>query len=225
MGRSKFWYLTNLGLDERLPEQVYRELRERARLERWGHRADIFRQEDTDDVSLVVEGRVGLQESGRHTAILLGRGDLFGHAHQGPTQHDLTLRAEDDTMLAVLSPDEFRDVVSPHLGKLATRVGLFTKRRDIWVPIEPLLFTTPKRRLAHILLHLVEQEGASRETSADIPVKLPPRKLADLSGIDPSRVRELLSFFKEAQILELGRGQTRVLSLDELRDIADGHDP
>ncbi|MGM0555383.1 MAG: Crp/Fnr family transcriptional regulator [Myxococcota bacterium] len=222
MGLSKFWYLTNLGLHQRLPDDVYRELREQARLERWGHRADIFRQDDRDDVSLVMEGRVGLQESGRHSPILLGRGDLFGHVHQRPTQHDLTLRAEDDTMLAVLSPDEFREVVAPHLGKLATRVGLFTKRRDIWMPVEPLLFTTPKRRLAHILLHLVEQEGATGETSAKIPVKLAARKLADLSGINPSRVRELLSFFKEAQILELGRGQTRVLSLDELRAIADG---
>jgi CRP-like cAMP-binding protein len=222
MGQSKFWYLTNLDLAERLPADVLRALRERATLERWGHRADIFRQEDADDVSLILEGRVGLQESGRHSEVVLRAGDLFGHAHRGPTQQDLTLRARDDTTLAVLSPDEFREVVTPHLGTLATRVGLFTKRRDIWVPVEPLLFTTPRRRIAHILLHLVEQEGATEETSAQIPVKLPPRKLADLSGINPSRVRELLEYFKEAQILELGRGQTRVLSLEDLRAIADG---
>lgn len=222
MGQSKFWYLTKLNLHDRLPREAYEDLRERATLERWGHRADIFRSDETDDVSLILEGRVGLQESGRHSEVLLNQGDLFGHAHEGPTQQDLTLRARDDTTLAVLSPEEFRDVVTPHLGRLATRVGLFTKRRDIWVPVEPLLFTTPRRRIAHILLHLVEQEGATQESSAHIPVKLPPRKLADLSGIDPARVRELLNFFQEAQILELGRGETRVLSLGELRDIADG---
>ena len=220
MPRPKYWYLQDLDLDQRLPHNVYEELIEEARVERWGHKADIHRAPDDQDISLVLEGRVALQEANPRDVISLAEGDLFGHAHDAETDSQLTLKALDDTTLAVIPRGEFRDRVTEHLGDLDTRVGLFTKRRDIWVPVEPLLFTTPRRRLAQILLHLVELEGEKNGREAQVPARLPPRKLSDLSGIERSRVRELLKFFREQQLLELGAGHTRIIDLDELRRIA-----
>ena len=60
MPLPKFWYLQDLHIDERLPDEVLDTLRERARLERWGHRADIFRARDDAGVSIVLEGNVWL---------------------------------------------------------------------------------------------------------------------------------------------------------------------
>ncbi|QDG53349.1 Crp/Fnr family transcriptional regulator [Persicimonas caeni] len=221
MHLPKFWYLRDLRIDERLPSDVLDTLRQRARLERWGHRADIFRSPDDADVSVVLEGNVWLQDRSRADEVGLGRGDIFGKANGELDHKDLILRAHDDTLLAVVSPEEFRQMVTPHLGRLQTKVGMFHKRRDLWVPVQPLLFTTPKCRLAKVLLHLVETEGSVDDDGRGLlGMRLQPRKLADLTGVNPQRVKRILASLETDKILELGRSGTRVWDLDELRRIA-----
>ncbi len=221
MQLPKFWYLQDLHLDERLPDDVLEALQANARLERWGHHAEIFRARDDSDVSIVLEGRVWLQDIGRAAETTLARGDVFGKAN-GALDHDgLVLRAHDDTLLAVLTRDDFRAMVVPHLGRLETRVGLFRKRRDIWVPVQPLLFTTPRCRMAKVLLHLVETEGSLDEDGhGQLGMRLQPRKLADLTGVDPQRVRQVIEALEYDKIVEQGRGQTRIWDLESLRHIA-----
>ncbi len=221
MHLPKFWYLQDLRIDDRLPNEVLDTLRERGRLERWGHRADIFRAPDDSGVSIVLEGNVWLQDTRRADEVALARGDIFGKANGELEHKDLILRAHDDTLLAVVSPEEFRQMVAPHLGRLETRIGMFHNRRDIWVPVQPLLFTTPKCRLAKVLLHLVETEGTlDEEGHGELAMRLQHRKLADLTGVNPQRVKRILESLENDKILELGRGGTRIWALDELRRIA-----
>lgn len=223
MHLPKFWYLRNLNIDERLPDEVLDHLRDTARLERWGHRADIFRSPDDRDVSVVLDGSVWLQDKRRADEVTLSRGDLFGKAVGGDDHDDLILQAYDDTLLAAVPREEFRDLVVPHLGRLQTRVGLFHRRRDLWVPVRPLLFTTPRSRLAKVLLHLVETEGDLQDDSkAHLDLKLQPRKLADLTGVSRERVKEVLESLEEQRILEANRGDTRIWNLDQLRRLARG---
>jgi hypothetical protein len=221
MHLPKFWYLRDLRIDERLPDDVLDTLTKGARLERWGHRANIFRADDDADVSIVLEGTVWLQDTRRADEVALGRGDLFGKTNGDLEHKDLILRAHDDTLLAVVTADEFRKLVAPHLGRLQTRVGMFYKRRDIWVPVQPLLFTTPRSRLAKVLLHLVETEGSLDDHGhGQLGLGLQPRKLAELSGVDPQRVKRVLDALEYDKILECGRADLRVFKLDELRQIA-----
>ena len=223
MHLPKFWYLQDLHIDERLPTEALERLQEKARLERWGHRADIFRSNDDSDVSIVLEGNVWLQDTRRADEIALGRGDIFGKANGELEHKDLILRAHDDTLLAVVSPEEFRQMVNPHLGRLQTRVGMFHKRRDIWVPVQPLLFTTPRGRLAKVLLHLVEVEGSlDGDGHGRLDMKLQPKKLAELTGVNPQRVKRIIETLEHEKLIELGRGETRIWNLDELRRIAQG---
>ncbi len=217
----KFWYLQDLHIDERLPNEVLEALTERARLERWGHHANIFRAPDDSDVSVVLDGNVWLQDARRAAEVTLGRGDVFGKAKGNLEHKDLVLRARDDTLLAVMPREEFRQMVIPHLGRLETRVGLFHKRRDLWVPVQPLLFTTPRSRLAKVLLHLVETEGSLDDDGhGRLDLKLQPRKLAELTGVDRERVRRVIQALEQEKLLELGRGGARIWDLDELRRIA-----
>jgi CRP/FNR family transcriptional regulator, cyclic AMP receptor protein len=220
MPHPKFWYLHNLNVDQRLPDDVLDTLTEQARLERWGHRADIFRRGDDSDVSVVLEGSVWLQDARRSEQVALSRGDLFGRANAELEPRDLILRAHDDTLLAVVPREDFREMVVPHLGRLQTRVGLFHKRRDLWVPVPPLLFTTPRSRLAKVLLHLVETEGSLDGGHGRLDLSLQPRKLADLTGVGRDRLRDVLAAFEHEEILELGRGETKIWDLDKLREIA-----
>jgi CRP-like cAMP-binding protein len=221
MHLPSFWYLRDLRINERLPDEVLETLTERARLERWGHHANIFRAEDDADVSIVLEGSVWLQDTRRSEEVSLGRGDLFGKTNGERGHKDLILRAHDDTLLAVVTPEKFRQLVAPHLGRLQTRVGMFYKRRDIWVPVQPLLFTTPRSRLAKVLLHLVETEGSLDDDGhGQLGMGLQPRKLAELTGVDPQRVKRVLKSLEVDKILECGRADLRVWKLDELRRIA-----
>ena len=220
MHLPKFWYLRDLNLDERLPGEVLDRLRREARLERWGHQADIFRAADDADVSIVLEGKVWLQDIEPADEVGLDRGDIFGKANGELEHEDLLLRAYDDTLLAVIPRQMFRELVVPHLGRLETKVGLFRKRRGLWVPVRPLLFTTPRSRLAKVLLHLVETEGELDGGQGRLDIKLAPRKLADLTGVDRGRLRQVLEMLQQDKILELGRGETRIWDLDELRRIA-----
>lgn len=219
----KFWYLRDLGIDERLPDEVLEGLRERARLERWGHRADIFRATSDLDVSVVLDGSVWLQDAERADEVALTRGDIFGMAAREAEHGDLLLQAHDDTLLARMPREEFREMVAPHLGRLETSVGLFHRRRDLWVPVRPLLFTTPKSRLAKVLLHLVETEGdLDDEETARLDLTLQPRKLSDLTGVSRERVKEVLASLEEERILEANRGDMRIWELEELRRLARG---
>jgi CRP-like cAMP-binding protein len=221
MARPKFWYLRRLHVDERLPDDVREALGANARLERWGHQADIFRGPADSGVSIILKGRVWLRDYERAREIALLRGDIFGRADFEVDPANLSLRAHDDTLIAVLDREEFAEMIVPHLGRLSTRVGLFRKRRDLWVPVQPLLFTTPTVRLAKVLLHLVETEGALDERGhGELAMRLEARSLAELTGVDPVRVRNVLKALERQKILERGRSGTRIWDLDTLRQVA-----
>lgn len=222
MQESRFWYLRRMNVDERLPADVGAELRSRAQLERWGHHADIFRGPADSNVSIVLKGRVWLQDHENAPTVGLLRGDVFGRVDTQVPSADLSLRAHDDTLLAVLSREEFGEMVVPHLGDLSTRVGRFRKRRDLWVPVEPLLFTATGARLAKVLLHLVETEGELNEEEgfARLKMKLRAKWLAKLTAVDPMTVRRELQALEINKVLERGDDGELVWDLESLGRLA-----
>lgn len=222
MGESKFWYLRRLNVGDRLPADVQAELRSRARLERWGHHADIFRGPADSGVSIVLKGRVWLQDHEGAPAVSLLQGDIFGRTDTQVPSAELDLRAHDDTLLAVLSRDEFQQLVVPHLGELSTRVGRFRKRRDLWVPVKPLLFTASGARLAKVLLHLIETEGVRGETEgfARLEMKLRARSLAKLSAVDPTTVRRELEALELNNILKRSNDGASIWDVEILERVA-----
>lgn len=230
MAQPRFWYLRRLQVDQRLPEQALETLEERARLERWGHQADIYRAADDPSVSIVLSGRVWLKGGAAELKVPLNQGDIFGRVLQAEPDSAQGGRAEpaatrlhawDDTLLAVLDREEFKELVQPHLGRLSTKVGAFRKRRDIWVPVGPLLFTGPAERMAKVLLHLAQTEGEiDAEGRARLLMKREARKLAALTGFNPTRVRKVLEALEVDNILRRAGGELWIRDIDELREVA-----
>jgi len=226
MPESRFWFLRRLNIDARLPAEVRAELRERAQLERWGHHADIFRAPADSGVSIVLKGRVWLQDHDDAPPVGLLRGDIFGRVDTETPAAQLNLRAHDDTLLAVLSREEFGEMVVPHLGELSTRVGRFRKRRDLWVPVKPLLFTPSGARLAKVLLYLVDTVGEldEEEGLARMKMKLRAGWLAKLTGVDPLTVRRELEALEINKILERGSDGELVWDVESLGRLAQSED-
>ncbi|AWV88432.1 Crp/Fnr family transcriptional regulator [Bradymonas sediminis] len=222
MPESRFWYLRQLNVDQRLPADVGAELRSRAQLERWGHHADIFRGPADSGVSIVLKGRVWLQDRPDAAPVGLLRGDIFGRVDTELPADELSLRAHDDTLLAVLSREEFGELVEPHLGGVSTKVGRFRKRRDLWVPVKPLLFTDAGSRLAKVLLHLVKTEGELNEDEglARLRMKLQAKWLAKLSSVDPMTVRRELEALEVNRILERGSDGELIWDVESLGRMA-----
>lgn len=221
MAQPGFWYLRRLHADDRLPSSAREALSDIGRLERWGHQAEIYREPADTSVSIVIKGQVWLQDLERGQRVGLLRGDLFGRVAAADGTATSALRAHDDTLLAVLEREAFAEQIVPYLGNLSTRVGRFRKRRDLWVPVQPLLFTAPSARMAKVLLHLVETQGViDEEGYARLAVKLEARNLAALTGVDPGRVRKVLESLEVAQILERGNAELFIRDLDTLRQVA-----
>lgn len=221
MAQPKFWYLRHFHVDTRLPAQARDALGDFARLERWGHHADIYREPGDTSVSIILKGQVWLQDRERGQKVDLLRGDLFGRVAGADDAAAPVPRAHDDTLLAVLEREVFAERIVPHLGNLSTKVGRFRKRRDLWVPVQPLLFTAPSARTAKVLLHLVETQGAIDEQGyARLAMKLEARSLAALTGVDPARVRKVLESLEVARILERGNAEIFIRDMDTLRQVA-----
>ena len=237
MDYPKYWYLRRLQLDQRLPDEAREALHERARLERWGHEAQIYRDAEDPTISIVLQGRVWLRSPELTRKIPLVSGDIFGRVLNGrdlaetaTSSEELdaqpTLRAWDDTLLAVLERDEFSELVEPHLGRLSTRVGTFRKRRDLWVPVRPLLFTEPAERMAKVLLYLAREDGRRATSAIDeaghaqFMLRLEARKLAALTGFNPARVREVLDALEVDNILRRAGADLMIEDIGLLRQIA-----
>lgn len=220
MEHTQFWYLRGVALLTKLPGEALAALREGARLERWGHRAKVHRGSASADISVILRGGVTARAPSGDVVVRLREGDLFGFSPATHARSESAVWAADETTLAVTNQEVFRQIVEPYFDRLQTRAGLFGRRRELWVPLEPLLFAPSRERMARVLLHLVEREGEARAGAVQMPLRLRPRELADLAGVDPRKVREILAFFERAKLVELGRGYTRVLSLDDLRAVA-----
>jgi CRP-like cAMP-binding protein len=214
----KLWYIRGLPLfsgDSDLAER----LRTVGRVERWGHRAAIAHREDPTEVQVILSGHVELAD-GLHDAVTrLSPGDVFGEL--GDSSAESILRAYDNVLIASLRRTAFEEQTKDRLGELATIVG-FVRRRSLSVPVASLLYTTPRRRIAGVLLHFVESAGSLEDDRGELDFVPSNRSLARLSGLADPTVSDIVNAYSRDRVVEVGRTNLVIPSLERIRQLAIG---
>lgn len=216
----KLWYIRGLDLFTDASEDLYEELRDQGRIERWGHRAQIAHREEPGELQIVLRGRIELRDGATATTLRLNTGDVYGDTGGGQSD-DAQLRAYDDTVVVALSRPDFEELAAEQLGYLQTQIGI-VRRRNLAVPVSTLLYTTPERRLAKVLTHIIETYGTVREDEGRLDASPKARNLARLSGLADPTVSDIFDAMRRDRIVEVGKTELVIPSLDRMRELALG---
>jgi CRP-like cAMP-binding protein len=216
--KPQIWYFRGLGLHERAPDDVLATLREQGRLERWGHQARIHRPGRGDEVYVVLDGNVYVHDASRESKpVRLRTGDLFGETDLGDDADALETHAFDDTTIVAAPRDLFDEVIRHRTGEMTTRSGIITGRKELVVPVAPLLYTTPAQRLARVLLHLAESRDALDGAGAELDIRLKSKKLGDLTGVVPEHAKKAVELLEKRGLIVPRRRSTLLPNVERLR--------
>lgn len=214
----KLWYIKGLPLFAASADLAQR-LKLIGRVERWGHRANVALRADPGEVQVVIAGGVELSDGRYDSLALLSPGDVFGDF--GTSDRACTLRAHDDLLIASFDRETFEHETSAHLGVLRANVGV-VRRRELTVPVSSLLYTAPTLRLANVLLHVAQAIGTVDGDCATLDFQPRPRGLARVSGLADPTVSDIVEAFKRDRIVEVGRTQLVIPSIERMRQLAIG---
>lgn len=214
--QPKLWYIRGLPLFTDAGDLAER-LRTIGRVERWGHRANVILPNDPREVRVVLSGQAELAD-GRYDALTrLTAGDVFGELRADEAAY--TLKAYDDLLIASLPRDLFESETSGALGEFRARVGRL-RRLSLAMPVGPLLYTAPQRRLSNVLLHFAESVGAIDGDEGRLGFVPNRRALARLSGLADPTVSDIVDGFRRDQIVKVGRTELVIPSIEQMRKLA-----
>ncbi|WP_158542275.1 Crp/Fnr family transcriptional regulator [Lujinxingia litoralis] len=209
--RANIWRFRGLITGQQA-EAAFRELRERGRVERWGHAARIHLEGEHDELIVVLSGRVMV---GRE--LRLGRGDAFA-PFSGESQEVIPeARAHQETTIVVMERDELRDIVEPILRERAVVSGSIFNRQELRVPLAPLLRSSASTRLGQVILEIVERYGEHQTENLRRAPALSTAQLASLAGLERERTRRALTLLERAGLIARSRGALTVRDLEGLR--------
>lgn len=222
MHTPKLWYVKGLGL-ERAKTDLLGDIREKGRVERWGHRAEIHHRDEPSEVYVVLRGSIDVQDGAHDVVLRLRPGDVYGETGETDAEpgHRARVQAFDDTTISALDRAKFDELTGSKLGRLVAPVGI-VRRQTVGVPASMLLYTTPQRRLAKILLHLVETYGDVDDDHGRLSFGLKSRNLARVSGLAPRSVSDIFDAMQRERVVEVGRTELVIPSLDLMRELAIG---
>ncbi len=225
------WFFRGLSLHERLPNSTLETLRQRGRMERWGHRAVIDHDPASMALYVLLDGNVYVRELDRAGRVKLKPGDVFGALAAPPDFYeedalvasspdsDLLL-AHDDTTLVSLDRGVFDEVAARHLGTTSASMRSLRGSTAVDVPVNPLLYTSPVKRFAKALLHLAETQGVIDGDSAAIDVPMRSRAFASLLGLDTERLTRALQHLEVRGAIGVEGRRLIIPSLERLRVMA-----
>lgn len=208
----RFWYVRGLSLDQAIGAELQRE----GRVERWGHRASVQLRDDPDEVQTVLDGRLSLTDGEFEARPLLTQGDVFGLVT--PDEQAGELHALDDLKIVTVRRDFFEELLRERAGELAANVGL-VRRTRLSVPVESLWYSTPRHRVAKLLLRVIEAVGRTSDGIGTLDFVPRTKILARLSGLAEPTVSAIVEDMQRHQIVAIHRGRMDA-SLEMLRAIA-----
>lgn len=193
------WHIEESGVLQRWQE----DLRTHGRMRRWGHRASIDFP-GVQSVHLVVDGAIDALWQGQ--ILRLPRGTLFGF-HLA----DVELKAYDDTVVL-----EIRNESLNELGEKVTRVGLLNAR-EYRIPLSKLLRTRDDQRVLAALLHVAQDDTASR-----LEIEVQAKHLARVTGLPLERTKRVFAALQTANLVEVGRRGLVIPDVAAIRAILNG---
>lgn len=212
---SKLWRFRQL-ISGPQAQAAFDLLRERGRVERWGHAARIHLDRRHDERVVVLQGQVILGEEAT-----LSRGDAF--APPPPEiDADFNALAHQETTIVILEQEALRESVESLVSERVVQVGSIFQRRELSVPLAPLLRTSASTRLAQTILELAERYGEPGPDAQRVAPPLSSAQLASLAGLDRARARQALTLVERAGLIRRDRRALHVLDLEGLRRFALG---
>lgn len=205
--QRRLWYIKNAALFSWLQETELQRLASRSEMVECKRNTTFyFAHEQSDSIFLVKQGRIKLTRTspeGREVILdILAPGEIFGElAVTGEELRTHSATAVDDTMVCIITRQEFEDLLKRH-PEMALRVlklvGL--RRRELEMRLEDLIFQPVATRMVLTLLWQARRHGRK---GADGSVSLPltQKDLAHLVGASREAVAEQLAEFKRQGLL------------------------
>ena len=210
--------------------EVLDEIRRQAQVERWGHAAEIPIFAEDDDVVVIIDGTVVVHRDTTGDTIRLQRGDAFGRTTKGRVQsaaedgpslsHDLG--AVRETTIATIARERLRDIWEGRRARRRAEIGRWFRKKEVEVPLWPLVGTMPTTRLARLMVHLVETYGEVDGQRARLPTALRASQLAQLAGLDKDAAARTWELFEKTGLVNHDSGRVVIEDLPVLRQYALG---
>lgn len=227
--QNSLWLFCDFVTDE-APSRVYDEIRRVGRLERWGHGAEIPVFAEDDEIVVVLQGHVVMRRESTGEDVRLTRGDAFGRTpkgrvasatSEGPTRHH-ELGAIRETTISTIDRDRLREVWGGGRATKSGEIGGWFRKRDVEVPVWPLVGSMPTTRIARVLVHLVEQYGQLDGERGRLPQTLKTGQIAQLAGLDEQRASRVWELFERTGLVGGERGAVVLEDMPALRKYALG---
>lgn len=220
------WVFRNLIAGQEADE-VLESAREVGRAERWGHAARIPLWTQPDEIIVVAEGTVVAERAGGNDLTRLTRGDAFGKSPQKrPEASELSLAADhvtahQETTIYIIARDQLAQILEESKER-RVRAGRWRSKKEIQIPVLPLLGALPASRLARILLYLVETYGELESNRGRLPLTLRASQLAELSGLSRRKITQAWKLFERTGLLLVEGNNLILMNIEELRRYALG---
>jgi len=204
-----------------IPEEEVHDLLRVARRRSFARNEVVFHRDDPgDSLHLIQKGRFALRVTTPlgdvATIAVLGPGDSFGEMAllAEEPRRSATVTALEDAETFAVHRAEFDGLRSRHpdVDRILLRFLAGELRRVNERMLEALYVSAEKRTLRR----LVELAELYRSAGGEIVITLTQESIAELAGVARPTVNQVLREEEKRGTLELERGRTRVLDLDEL---------
>lgn len=207
---------------EGVPEEDVRRLISVARRRRFRRGEVVFHRDDpADSMHLIARGRFAIRVTtplGEHATIgVRGPGDsfgemaLFGHA----ARRSATVEALEAAETFCVYEGEFDRLRRMYPGVTELVISFLTNEvRMLNDRLLEALYVPAERRVLRRLCELGRLYGPEQGSRVEVPMTQ--EELAGLAGTSRATVNSVLRGAQARGLIELSRGKTRILDLDEL---------
>lgn len=156
----------------------------------------------------------------------VGPGGYFGSlAELGDAVYREDVTAHTDCCILYTTAETFHSLLRRYSGAAIAALDIVTSRLgEAQETIEQLSAYSVERRVAAILLQLMDKIGTEREGDVLIEMPLSRQDIADMTGAKVETVSRVMSEFRRTGLIESGRRWISVLDTGALSDIASGND-
>lgn len=210
-----------------LSEEELREVNKKFTANHYHRGETIYRQGDSSTMlRVVVAGNVKLVShtlEGESVLLeMLQPGDFFGNPAAGNKDvYNETAETQTDACILSIRLGDFRDIMNRFASVAMSVLNITTDRlRESRQRIRHLSTLSVRKRLAHILVTLVNKFGEENRHGQLIQLPLSRRDLADMAGTSTETTSRIMSQFQDDNLIASGRQWVAVKDKPELLRIS-----
>lgn len=193
-----------------LSPEEFAAIREKLSMRRLKKGEIILREEDANKfMYIILKGRVKVvqtTEEGREIVLSIhGAGDTFGEVSliDGKTAQARVI-AVADSLIAIISKEDFYELVHSHSKVLDNLLVLFCERfRESIDNIKMLNLNNADQRMQMLFIKLMHHYGEPEDDGVIVKIKLTHSDLANMSGLTRETVTRIMNKWQKDGIIEV----------------------